>query len=259
LVFASGTYTVTVTNSFGCEATDDVTVTVLNAPVVTLGADTTLCDGDIITLDAGAGFSAYFWSTGETTQTINTGTSPALYTVTVTDSNGCTGTDNIEIDFFAPVPTPSISQVGNTLVSSASTGNQWYANPGGIISGATGNTYDPPADGLYYVVVTDINGCLSDPSPDFNFILSGIESVLSLSFAVYPNPADDYTTISFSGYPGLITEVALIDLAGRKVHVQGQFTGSLFRMNLSGIKPGTYFIRVSTAELESVRRLIISR
>ena len=40
-------------------------------PVVDLGPETTICLGDVITLDAGAGFASYFWSDMQTTQQIS--------------------------------------------------------------------------------------------------------------------------------------------------------------------------------------------
>ena len=38
---------------------------------INLGVDTTICTGDFLTLDAGAGYNYYSWSTNESTQTIN--------------------------------------------------------------------------------------------------------------------------------------------------------------------------------------------
>jgi hypothetical protein len=69
-----------------------VTVDVLPLPVVFIGNDTVIALPNVITLDAGAGFTSYLWSTGATTQTIVVSTS-ATYIVTVTDNNGCQGND----------------------------------------------------------------------------------------------------------------------------------------------------------------------
>jgi hypothetical protein len=58
-----------------------------------------ILSGQTVTLDAGAGFSSYLWSTSATSQTINTGVS-GVYSVTVTDGNGCTGSDSIVVNII---------------------------------------------------------------------------------------------------------------------------------------------------------------
>jgi gliding motility-associated-like protein len=72
-------------------------------PMVNLGRDTTICGGNSLILDAGAGNFAYNirWSTGETTQRINVSTA-GTYWVSVT--NGiCTTTDTIQVTVI-PMP-----------------------------------------------------------------------------------------------------------------------------------------------------------
>ncbi len=52
-----------------------------------------------LTLDAGAGFVAYQWQDGSTNQTFTVG-STGLYSVTVTDGNGCQAYDEVYITFL---------------------------------------------------------------------------------------------------------------------------------------------------------------
>jgi hypothetical protein len=74
-----------------------VTASVFTPPSVNLGPDTlNIASGQIVTLDAGAGYSSYLWSTGATTRTINV-SSAGTYSVTVTDGNGCIGSDQTVI------------------------------------------------------------------------------------------------------------------------------------------------------------------
>jgi hypothetical protein len=96
---APGTYTVTVTDYLGCLAIVTVDIGFINpAPAVELGADTALCDGETLTLDAGAGMSSYLWSDNSTNQTLDVTTS-GTYGVVVTDANGCEGNDAINVTF----------------------------------------------------------------------------------------------------------------------------------------------------------------
>lgn len=259
LISTDGTYTITVTDSVGCINTDTITVGLWIAPVVTLMSDTTLCDGETLVIDAGSGFSGYAWNTGETTQSISV-TQANLYTVTVTDANGCTGWDDVQVDFYAPVPVPVITQNLNTLVSSGATGNQWYSVPGGMIPGATGNTYDPGQNGTFYVIVTDSNGCQSAPSPDYIFVFDGIAENPGLTFTLYPNPTSGGVTIALPA--GMISgewHAELFDLNGKVVLHSGNISGDHTRLNTGRIGQGVYYLRVSSANGIGIRRLIISR
>jgi len=82
--------------------TDAVTVSVLPLPIPNLGSDTTVCVNDPIILNPGSGFSSYLWSTGETSaQILVSSPLPGLqiYSVTVTDANGCQGNDVVQVDY----------------------------------------------------------------------------------------------------------------------------------------------------------------
>ena len=73
---------------------------VVSIPQVSLPADTIIDVNGSIALDAGAGFVQYAWSTGATTQTLTLtgaqlGNGIHIVTVSVTDANGCTASDDI--------------------------------------------------------------------------------------------------------------------------------------------------------------------
>ncbi|MEI6815608.1 MAG: kelch repeat-containing protein, partial [Bacteroidota bacterium] len=74
IVNTSGTYFVTVTNNYGCTNTASQTVTVNpnQSPLIT--GNSSICQGDSSTLDAGS-FLHYNWSTGSSNQTITVNSS----------------------------------------------------------------------------------------------------------------------------------------------------------------------------------------
>ncbi|NML64902.1 hypothetical protein HHL22_06750 [Hymenobacter sp. RP-2-7] len=90
-VTQAGTYTVTVTNATGCAQQASYRVRgALAAPTFTLGADTTLCDGESLTLrgPAGAGLR-YLWSDGSTNQLLRV-TAAGSYSLRVSSQCGTT-------------------------------------------------------------------------------------------------------------------------------------------------------------------------
>ena len=186
------TYTVTVTDANGCINADDVTVSVNPLPTANAGADQTICEGTTANLVATGG-NSYTWSNGQNTASIAVmPTMTTTYTVTVTDANGCTNTDNVIITVNS-VTIPTITQQVDTLTASSASSYQWFLD-GNIIVGATGQTLVVTQNGDYTVQVVDINGCTT---------LSNIFTVISVSTStsfierikIYPNPFRDYLII----------------------------------------------------------------
>ncbi|MBU0569109.1 right-handed parallel beta-helix repeat-containing protein, partial [bacterium] len=107
------TYTLTVTYNNGCTATDTVTVTVNLPPTANAGADDTICSGSCTTLNGSASGGSpdytYSWTSSPAGFTSNdsiTTVCPAtttIYTLTVTDSNGCTDTDQVVVTVLSPI------------------------------------------------------------------------------------------------------------------------------------------------------------
>jgi gliding motility-associated-like protein len=101
MVSQAGTYSVEVTVN-GCSATDQITILYDQLPVIDLGADITLCEGDTFVLDATTANATYVWQDGSTNSTF-TASQTGTYTVEVS-SGACTVSDQINI-VFEPLPT----------------------------------------------------------------------------------------------------------------------------------------------------------
>ncbi|MCB0793571.1 MAG: gliding motility-associated C-terminal domain-containing protein [Flavobacteriales bacterium] len=104
---SSGTYEVLVTSPANCAETFDATVLLVPFPIVDLGPDTVLCEGDVLTLNAGQAGNTYAWSTGATASSIDV-MQGGTYSVSV--SNGyCVSTDEVQTT-FNPAPARIISR-----------------------------------------------------------------------------------------------------------------------------------------------------
>ncbi len=136
-VTSSGHYYVIVEDVSGCIYFEETNVTV--SPIVELGNDTTICKGDTIILDAGYSDSTYYWQDGSINQTLNV-TQQGIYSVTVTNSYGCSEVDSIDIEFY---------QTNNYIES--------YTICNGDSILWIGNYYNSP--GVYFNNYTSVNGC----------------------------------------------------------------------------------------------------
>lgn len=163
IVGTTGTYQVTVTDANSCTASDTMALRVLDLPIVDLGADTAICQGDSLLLDAGAGQLSYLWTNGMPTQAI-WATSAGTYAVAVTDSSLCVNQDTIVVGIFAR---PTVDLGPDTAICMLDT--LWLdAGPGPLSylwgSGSTQQTIAASTSGLFRVTVTDANGCSDSDS-----------------------------------------------------------------------------------------------
>jgi hypothetical protein len=164
-----GTHTVTYTytNGFGCTNSAQIQIEVSSAPVVTITSSNngalTLCNGQSMTLDATPGFSSYSWNTGSNTAGI-TVNSTGLYSVTVTNSNGCSATSATANVTVQPIPAPVAIALGSlnfcegetvVLSTAANQGTYLWENTNG-----TNPTTVVTESGDYFVTVTNAFGCV---------------------------------------------------------------------------------------------------
>lgn len=180
-VTTSGSYSVTVADANGCEGTSvPVVVTVNSNPSPSITGSFAYCEGDSTQLSTG-NYSNYSWSNGGNIQ--NPYMTFGTYSVTVTDNNGCIGTSSSVTVTENVLPTPTITSSGSDLISSETSGNQWYFN-NGIISGANSQLYSPVSNGDYTVEVTDMNNCVG---------VSSVFTVVSVGIAEHYSQPDVYS------------------------------------------------------------------
>lgn len=166
-VNVSGTYTATITDLNGCTATSQPINVVVEAnpvqPSINAFGPTTFCQGSNVALFSSS-ISNNTWNpTNETTNSIVVSTAGS-YTVTVTNTAGCSATsDPIEIIVLqnptAPVVTasgPTTFCIGGsvTLTSDITNNIVWNTN-------ATSADITVSLPGSYSVIVSDANNCTS--------------------------------------------------------------------------------------------------
>lgn len=139
------------TDSLGCS--DSILVDYSIAPIPRL-ADTTVCAGDTVLLDAGNNGATYQWSTSQSTQTIQVVTN-GLYKVTITNSIGCSIKDSSLVT-FTPLPTVDAGNdtticAGQSVTLSASGAQTYIWNSNTTVTPLTTDTFS--------VTGTDANNC----------------------------------------------------------------------------------------------------
>ena len=168
---SAGTFAVTVTDANSCIASASVTITEPSSALSALIVGTNLtCNGSAngtatLTVSGGTAGYTYLWSNGASTQNLS-GISAGNYSVTVTDSKGCTKTAAVTIT--EPVSISLTMSKTDVTCNGTSTGTATVVASGGTpgytyfwTGGATTSTMTAKPVGTYFVTVTDANNCTS--------------------------------------------------------------------------------------------------
>lgn len=138
-------------------------IVVLDSPKVNLGADTTVCNGATLALDAGAGFNTYQWSNGAITQQITVNQS-GTYSVEVSNG-GCSASGDIVVNMsqvmqLTPIATAiDCNNPTGSITLNVSGGSQPYSYYLGTSGPSVSNIFRNLSAATYTARVEDRLGC----------------------------------------------------------------------------------------------------
>lgn len=236
-------YIVTGTDGNGCIKSDTITVTVNPTPLVSAGPDLDLCLG-VEHVFYATGAQTYDWNNGVTNGAPSIPVN-GTYTVTGTDENGCTATDQMTVTLHNVMS--SIFSSGGLLTAGVlvDMSAQWIncadMSP---IAGETDVIFEPTQGGSYAIVIEDnVYGC-KDTSNCVQIEFAGIDELAAEGLSVYPVPTNSKITIASTGTA--IERLELIDLLGKVLETAAP-NALQTELDLSRYESNTFFVRVYRA------------
>ncbi|MFN0014144.1 MAG: T9SS type A sorting domain-containing protein [Saprospiraceae bacterium] len=208
---AAGTYTATVTDGNGCLgiSTDEVTQpTVLQLSLTAANAD---CNGAstggiLSTTSGGTPSYDFAWSTGDTGEHL-VGVPAGTYTLTLTDSNGCTQSASSSVG----EPSAIIASATTTAAGCAGATNGSISvmvsggNPGYMYSWSNGPStpnQSNVASGTYTLTITDGSGCASTISATVGQNSTLMTSATATPADCFGEPTGSASAQASGGTPG---------------------------------------------------------
>ncbi|MCH8904693.1 MAG: T9SS type A sorting domain-containing protein [Bacteroidetes bacterium] len=253
-----GTYTLEVTDTFGCFIDSPFTIVEPSVLSSTILAIDVSCFGDCdgsATIIVSGGVSPYSYSWDDTLLQQNA-TATQLCTgkfhVIVSDSNNCLLDDSVNVS--------EPPQLSATITSTkASVGKNNGTATVSVTGGISGYTYVwnsiPPqftdtatnlGKGTYTVIYTDSTGCQDSISVTVTETVSIDEYEIAGYLKFYPNPTSGSLTISFEKANSRLTNIMVVDLSG-KVMLEDEtsiFASGNVEIDLSRFPPGNYLVKV---------------
>jgi len=255
-LFATGTIWVTKTDAtLGCSASD--TAIFIDEPIFTLGNDTSFCAGDTLILNPGPALS-YLWNDATSNPTL-AATTAGDYYVTITDGNGCPGSDTLTVLAVNPLP---IVDLGSDTLFCIGTIGSLDAGAGGTYlwnDGSTTQTLAPTVSDVYSVIVTDANGCVgTDTTIIVINTCVGVDELTSdTEIKMYPNPTQGGLTIEFAAFNNDVV-MNVLNIYGQVVRT-GKLTSATTVLDLNDLSEGTYILQLQSEDSITVNKFVINR
>ncbi len=278
----SGNQTVSVdfTNELGCQA---LSPTIFNVDVAPLPATSdpitgpsSVCAGVnnvVFSVSPIGNANTYVWNFpaganiisgyGTSSVTVDFSESASSGVIKVNGVNDCgngTSSPDFSIQVNQKPPTPVVTQHGDTLTSSSSSGNQWYLDDIAII-GATGQHYIAVYIGTYHVEVT-LNECVSEPSNSILMYPVSIKETSAACFDIYPNPSTGSFNLKIAGAGCELCNVEIYNSLGVLIWKQNDIRAngkSITKVDMEGVPAGLYTVALISKSGTMFKKLIISR
>lgn len=252
---ASGTYNVTYTDGVsGCEAiSDDVVINeIVVAKPLIAATELSFCENSSSVLYCTNYSNNLIWNDLNATQNdslmvTESGDYKVYYTEPII---GCIdSSEALTITKYSQPNTPIVTQSMDTLYSSISGNITWYNDLDQEVG--TGSFFKVLANGTYYAVYIDGNGC-SAVSEDFVVTNVGISDIAKLAtISVYPNPSNGEIYIDNA----VNSEITLLNTYGTIVlRVNAASNHHLIDVD---IVSGIYLLRVVKDKKIITKRVII--
>jgi hypothetical protein len=155
---------------------------------------------------------------------------------------------------------PTITQNGNLLTSSYTTGNQWKLN-GADISGATNQQHTAVESGLYRVANTDDVGCVG-LSSERNVIVTAVNNVdpAKIGLLLAPNPNTGRFNVRFRVTGRENLDIAVLNTTGQQVYKKtyDRFSGEFNdQIELKDAPSGVYMLKITHGNDHYIRRILV--
>ena len=170
-------------------------------------------------------------------------------TATFTTSNALGCDSVVTLDLTINPIVASIAQNGNDIEASATNGVAPYSYDWS--TGETTASITPAANGPYWVVVSDVDDCLSDTTSfDVTFVSgTGILTIENV-FNIYPNPTNDMINIDAKGNNQYLS-ATVYDIFGKLL-----INTNNNKISLNKFEDGVYILEINTPTKTFTTRVI---
>ncbi len=215
----------------------------------------TICEGlwAVVSSAHISGFESFRWHHDANTGQVLYADSAGMYVVSYDFENGCTLTDSVYVNVL-PAPSTGLQDMiipePRTIDAGDFESYLWQ-------DGSKARTYFVDEDGLYFVTVSDENGCFGTDAFEVKIVVSVDDNSLA-KLNTYPNPVDDYFVLEIMNASANNVKLDLINIKGVSVYSE-VLSGGIVRkrIDVSALPAGVYLLKIVSGDVVRVKKIVV--
>ncbi|MBI1224968.1 MAG: T9SS type A sorting domain-containing protein [Bacteroidetes bacterium] len=264
-----------VNDGHGNHASCSFNIVVPAAMQVDLTSNNIACFGETsgsatVSVSGGSQTYNYAWSNGTTTSTVENLEAGPI-SVTVTDAAGCTIVETAEITQPTEITAVMVQTIPETVGQengaidmtvaggTAPLSFEWRDAWGNVV----GNQEDlvNVAAGIYYLIVTDANGCTLHKPFAVQAVTPVTNRQLERRIMLFPNPTSRLVTVAFDEIDALEANIQLFDMTGKltEEYPHADVSSGIFVLDLGEFPEGMFLVKVMIENQVVVKRVVVQK
>ncbi len=215
----------------------------------------TICQGQWAVISSAHinGFLSYKWNKEDANGQVFYANESGIYKVSYIFENDYTLKDSIYLNVL-PAPSTGTKYMDIPKPQTIDAGNYesylWQ-------DGSKERTYYVDKNGIYFVTVSDKNGCFATNVFEVRIVVS-VPSCTSATLNTFPNPVSDYFILEMSNLSSTGTSIELINLEGKTVYSEHFMVQTISkRIDVSSLPAGVYLLKISSGNISRIKKIVV--
>jgi hypothetical protein len=262
-ILTNRTIYVTLTATNGCQNNDSIYISLRQAILLGINADTALCRGE--SYNAPEGFSYYKWDYNALDGSLITPLETGAYKIYVVDSFGCPSFDTLNVTIK---PTPSVYfdesytlfSDQSIILGTSSNFDIYYWNNGSDANEQVFNAQDLQIGQNQIWLFVSLGGCTASDTTIINVLDDNyVENIYNNNnVQIFPNPATYFTIIHTSNKNLINSKIEITDITG-KIIQSASINNLNTKIDVSNLENGIYFVKIIDGTNFLINKLIIEK
>jgi hypothetical protein len=216
----------------------------------------TICEGlwAVVSSAHISGYEAFRWHHDASVGQVLYADSAGMYVVSYDFENGCTLTDSVYVNVL-PAPSTGLE---NMIIPEPKMIDAGEFESYLWQDGSKARTYFVDQDGVYFVTVSDKNGCFGTDAFEVKIVVSVDDRNENETVKAYPNPVDEYFDLEILNPRGDEVKIELVNLKGITVYSDILHGSAISkRIDVAALPAGVYLLKIVSGDIVRIKKIVV--